>query len=135
MYHIYLWQNSMPISSLKICTVWKGDSGPFSFLAHNFKSPKKRWWIILPLFFENICTFWLIQNYSQRNRKNKNNKGKNESPWNILSFLSTPPRDWLLHVKSTLHTFILSEKIPSHPNHTRHFTIQEHGTTSYAFYN
>ena len=43
-------------------------------------------------------------------RQTKNNNGEDESPWNIYLFIPTPPRDLLLHVKSSLHALIILDK-------------------------
>ena len=39
-----------------------------------------------------------------------NNKGDRESAWKIPRFISTPPKDWLLHIESILYGFILWDK-------------------------
>ena len=83
--------NSMPVSSLKIPTVWTSDSKSFSFLTYSFKSSVKRRWFIFSLLLEN----WYALSYLHRItvngiRQSTNNKDESESPWNILRFISTP---------------------------------------------
>ena len=58
--------NSMPISSLKICTVWTSDSKPFSFLACNFKSSKeKRRFAFSMLLDIHVLTYAKLQSMEQ----------------------------------------------------------------------
>ena len=119
----------MPISPLKIRTVWKSESKPFSFLAYNFKSSMKRRWFIFSLWLENWYALFELRKITLNGiRQSTNNKIDSESPWNIPCFMSTPPRDWLLHVKSPLHAFILSDKkcliCSVTPTVSRHSTIQ-----------
>ena len=106
-----LMPNSMAISSLKISTVWTSDSKPFSFLAYKFKSFMNRRWFIFSLLLENWYAFSHVRKITvNRTRQSTNNKDESDSPWNIPRFIPTPPGDWLLHAKSTLHAFILSDK-------------------------
>ena len=83
--------NSVPISSLKICTVWTSDCKLFSFLAYNFKSSMKRRWFILSLLLRNWYAFSdLLKITVNGIRESTSNKGEGESRWKFLALYPLP---------------------------------------------